>query len=132
MRKVLFAFSEYERNLIKARSAAGMKRKKANGGYVGGGIPYGWRIDHRSLVENPSEMAAIAQARTMRRLGATLDTIGEFFASWGVRLRRGKEWRRATVRGVINRANTDNYPPPAELSNMARAFMNLPLDPDAE
>lgn len=130
VRQILGAVAEYERAMIKMRAAAGRARKKQAGGWLGGYVPYGYRADGKGgLVEDEREMDAIAQALTMRKMGAPYRVIGEWFIAAGIRFRASKrgEWTPQTVRGVLLRATAEGKPTPQPLTSpMARMLMNLP------
>ena len=61
MRRIVDAFGEYERLLIKARTRAALKAKKARGERYGQ-VPYGHRLagDGNRLEPDPDEAAAVA------------------------------------------------------------------------
>jgi site-specific DNA recombinase len=67
MRQVLGSFAQYERHLIQMRMKMGTQAKYARGGWIGGGKPYGYRIQNNDLVVDG------AQAEVVRLLFGLLD-----------------------------------------------------------
>jgi site-specific DNA recombinase len=109
---MLSAFAEMERNQISERvvSALGYKRSK---GERMGNTPYGWSADLNTrnadgrtthaalLVENPTEQAVIAQIRTLRASGMSLQAIAGHLNDAGIRTRRGTPWRLEYVHSIV-------------------------------
>ena len=76
MRRMLAAFSEFERGMIAARTVAALAAKRAAGFRTGGNCPYGWQdVGGGKLEPVPSEQAVIRQAREMHKGGMSLRAI---------------------------------------------------------
>jgi len=103
MRRMVDAFAEYERAMIRARTKAALAVKKARGERVGK-IPYGYRLadDGVQLEEDPREQRVIARVQEYRRQGLSLRRVGECMASQGVAPRSGGKWHPETVKAYIN------------------------------
>src|SRR5436190_1719597 len=73
MRQIIDAFSEYERQIIKARTKAALQAKKRRGERVGQ-IPFGWRLGTGGciLTQHDEEQATLALLRQLRSTGYTL------------------------------------------------------------
>jgi site-specific DNA recombinase len=56
---ILSGFAGYEREIIRQRSMAGRHRAAATGRWLGGPVPYGYRIADVRLVPNETEIPAI-------------------------------------------------------------------------
>jgi DNA invertase Pin-like site-specific DNA recombinase len=130
IRTILGAVYEYDRKMITLRMQAGIARKRLAGQYCGGTIGYGFRPDPKkrgALMPVRSELDCIAQGLTMREMGASFRTIGEFWATdGGMRLRRAMDWHPQSVKNVLERAKAKGDPEPAVLGPLARQFMGLP------
>ncbi len=63
IRQVLGAVAQYERSMIRLRLRSGKARKRAAGGYVGGQVPLGWRVDGGEYVADDTEQAALDRMR---------------------------------------------------------------------
>ena len=83
MRTIIDAFSEYERLIIGARTAAALGAKKAKGECVGG-VPYGFSAVDGRLVPNEDERRVIAIARELSSQGESLRGICSTFKTQGV------------------------------------------------
>lgn len=62
------AFTEAERDRIRERIGQSKADQKARGRYLGGKIPFGWRVgpDGETMIEVPEEQAAIKQMIKLR------------------------------------------------------------------
>ena len=80
-----------------------------------GNIEFGFRLskDQRHLEPDPTEQAALAEIRNLRRQGHTLRGIAAILNSRGHRTRRGTEWRLESVARVVNQ---DARPPHAKIA----------------
>lgn len=103
LRRMVDAFSEYERSLIRARTRAALRVKKGRGERVGG-VPFGFCVgpDGRSLVPDPGEQATIDRIRVLRAHGATLNAIARTLGAERVPC-RGARWHATTIMRVIAR-----------------------------
>lgn len=81
------AFAEAERDRIRERIANVKADQRARGRYLGGKLPFGYRVGPTGeLVEQPEEQAAIGAARRMRAEGASLRAIAMALHAEGVRI----------------------------------------------
>jgi DNA invertase Pin-like site-specific DNA recombinase len=104
VRRMLGSIAQYEREVIRLRLMAGRTRKKLEGGYAGGGPPFGWAAVRGQLVKIPDEQLAIRRMRTLREVGQSYRQIAAELERRGYRSRapHGK-WRPDTIRGIIMR-----------------------------
>jgi putative DNA-invertase from lambdoid prophage Rac len=73
---ILSAVAEAERDRIRERVATVKADQRARGRYLGGIVPFGWRIgDTGALVEVPEQQQAIRRMRELRQAGKTLRAI---------------------------------------------------------
>lgn len=103
IRQVLGAVADYERAMIRLRMAAGANRKKANGGYAGGGIPFGFRTEGHDLVSDASERKALKVMRELRSRGDSLREIARELDSQGLKPRKGESWHPHSVSRILSR-----------------------------
>lgn len=105
LRGILQLLSEYERALIKARTSAALKAKRARGERAGE-IPLGYadQGDGR-LVPVPAEQEAIQLAQQLHREGQTLRAIGAALEARGY-APRGRGWHPQTVARMIQGPST--------------------------
>ena len=103
VRHILGAAADYVRAQTVARMAAGKRRKRAAGGFVGGVPPFGWRSQDRELVEDPAEQATLARIRELRGQGSSLRAIGTTLEAEGHRPRRGQHWAPNVLARILER-----------------------------
>jgi Resolvase, N terminal domain/Shedu protein SduA, C-terminal len=100
MVQMLGVFAEFERATIVERTIAGMQRKAERGEWVGGNIPFGYRLDadRHFLVPEPTEASVVPllfQRYTERLQGSS--ALAKWLTERGLRTRQGKPFnvRRA-------------------------------------
>jgi putative DNA-invertase from lambdoid prophage Rac len=76
---MLAALAEFERERILERTRDGRRGKKARGGFIGGTVPFGYRVEGEGsqahLVEVPEEQAALASILELREAGLSLRDV---------------------------------------------------------
>jgi putative DNA-invertase from lambdoid prophage Rac len=81
------AFAEAERDRIRERVAQTKADQKARGRYLGGKVPFGFRIgEDGQLVEHEAEQQAIRTMIAMRREGVALRPIAAAMAERGFKI----------------------------------------------
>lgn len=93
MRRMLDAFAEYERALIKARTRKALRVKKERGELTGT-APYGLQVGADGVHLEPSdvEQRIIGRALALNAEGLTIRAITERLNSEGHRNRAGRTW----------------------------------------
>lgn len=105
MRRIVDAFSEYERLVIKSRTKAALAVKRANGKRISR-TPFGYNLaaDGTTLVVNPAEQAVVAEILAMRNRGLSFEKIAATLTDRRIPTKRGNgRWNQATVRGLCKR-----------------------------
>ena len=102
MRRMVDAFAEYERLIIKARTCAALAVKKSRGGRTGG-VPYGFALAADGVHLDPcaAEQEIIAAARTLKAAGLSLRKIGAELEARGMLPRTGRSWHAETVKALL-------------------------------
>jgi DNA invertase Pin-like site-specific DNA recombinase len=102
MRRIIDAFAEYERLLIRARTKAALAVKKSRNERTGD-IPYGSRLasDGVHLEGHDSEQQMIERVKQYRDSGLSLRAIGAQLDATGIRPRGGGRWHPQTVANVL-------------------------------
>jgi DNA invertase Pin-like site-specific DNA recombinase len=114
MRRMIDAFAEYERLIIKARTRAALAAKKRRGERTGK-VPYGFDLvdDGRSskkglpiaLVDNVDEQAAIEIMIGLESAGLSLRAIAEDLTSRGIPTKEGgPAWCHSSVKRILARS----------------------------
>lgn len=102
MRRIVDAFAEYERALIRSRTKAAL-RVKRNRGERAGNVPYGYRLaeDAKTLTANDDERAVIARVHTLRSSGLGVRRIVAVLEQEGVTGRSGKPLCKSAVENMV-------------------------------
>lgn len=105
MRRIVDAFAEYERLVIKARTRAAMRAKGARGERLGM-IPLGSRLgdDNRTLVDDPTELAVLDTIRDLAAAGMRPHAIARTLTARGIPTKTGRPiWTHRAVGLVLKR-----------------------------
>jgi DNA invertase Pin-like site-specific DNA recombinase len=103
MRRMVDAFAEYERALIRSRTSAALRAKVARGEHVGR-PRYGWRVEDGELVAIEDEQAVIREAVQLRAQGLTLRAVSAALADAGMVSRTGRPFGPSQVRSMTRAA----------------------------
>lgn len=103
--RMLDAFAEYERLIIKARTKGALRAKKERSERTGS-VPYGHQIDPvdvKKLVVNDDEQKAIEVIRELRGRGESLQKIADYLAANGFKTKRWHmKWHKQTISNILN------------------------------
>jgi DNA invertase Pin-like site-specific DNA recombinase len=119
IRQIMGAVAEYEKDLIVARLAAGRRRKrKTDGGYSGGFVPYGYQVEGEGedahLTEKPEEAQAVRRIFIDYLAGASMRDLADALEADGIKTKRGGRWASATLGNILaNEAYTGATGAPA-------------------
>ena len=112
MRRIVDAFGEYERLVIKARTKAALGAKARRGERTGR-VPFGFDLvdDGRrskkglplALVANPAEQTIIAEIRALAAGGMPPVAIARELARRAVPSKTGASWSNAAIRRILAR-----------------------------
>jgi DNA invertase Pin-like site-specific DNA recombinase len=102
MRRLIDAFAEYERLIIRERTASAMQAKKARKERVGA-IPYGYSLsdDGIHLEENEAEQMVITQIKELRAAGLNLSAICRELERQGFYTRTGRPFTAEQIKRVL-------------------------------
>lgn len=87
---ILAGVSQWEREAIGERTSAALQHKQAQGEYIGGTAPYGYRIAGERVEQEPGEQATIKAARALHASGLSLRKVAAALAAQGLVSREGK------------------------------------------
>lgn len=89
---------------IVERLERGRRAKAALGGYAGyGSPPFGQQSVNGVLVDLPQEQKTIELIRRHHKSGKSLQQIAEWLNRHGYRTKRGQDWKRISVKRVLDR-----------------------------
>jgi len=101
MRRIIDAFSAYERALIGMRTKAALQAKKVRGERIGG-LPFGFQAGTSGkLVPLATEIGTLSVIQDLRASGASLAKIAEALEQQGLRPKRGSKWHASSVRSIL-------------------------------
>lgn len=103
MRRIVDAFAEYERLIIRARTKSALAVKSGRGERVGQ-VPFGARLaaDGVHLEANPAELRVLELVRELRAEGLSIRAIADRLDADGVPARGGR-WHPTTVARLLDR-----------------------------
>ena len=105
MLHILSVFAQFERESIAERIRLGIRRRKAENGWLGGPVPVGCRIDEGSgskkLVIDPTTGPIVSQCWTLICNGSSLRDVAEYLDSNEIKPARKKGWRLNTVHNLL-------------------------------
>jgi site-specific DNA recombinase len=102
MRRMVDAFAEYERALIRARTRAALAVKRSRGERAGN-VPFGKAPgEGPRLAEEPGELATIARARSLRAEGLSYHAVRRRLELEGHRGRTGRPLAYVQVYNICN------------------------------
>ena len=82
---ILSAVAEAERDRTRERIAEVKRDQRARNRYLGGKVPFGWRVGEAGdLVEVPDQQQALQQMRALRGQGLSLRSVADQMAAAGV------------------------------------------------
>ena len=102
MRRMVDAFAEYERALIKARTSAALRQKRKRNERVGA-VRYGYKLANDGRTERPvsDEQATIRLAVSLRDQGLSLRRISAALAEQGRVSRTGRPFAASQVQRML-------------------------------
>ena len=100
IRQIIGVVSQYERAVIRGRMMAGKAAKAAQGGFLGGRIPYGFKLENGEIVTDDNEQTVVALVGRLRASGASLREIAAHLDADGLRPREGDRWHPNTIRRI--------------------------------
>jgi len=101
-RNIMASVAEFEGKLIHERLLKGRRRKAAQGGYVGGWLPYGYRRgENREVEVAPEEAEVVRRVFTWSSEGRTLQWIADRLNERSIPSRNGGVWHASTIRGML-------------------------------
>jgi site-specific DNA recombinase len=100
---LLTSVTQWEREVIGERTSAVMRHMQEEGRYIGGGVPFGFRVEGGELLEEEEEQAILRELRALRDRGLPLRRIAEELNARGA-FRRGAPWHAMAVSRVLRAA----------------------------
>jgi DNA invertase Pin-like site-specific DNA recombinase len=100
-RRIVDVFAEHERDVIRSRTRAALRAKRARGERAGA-VPFGFvALEGGRLVEDLDEQKALAFMREKRASGAGWKAIARALRASSFRPKRAKAWSPSSVRSIL-------------------------------
>ena len=101
MRRIVDAFAEYERLIIKARTRSALAAKRTRRERLGT-TPLGYTTTEAgTVIAAPAELVTVTRARELRAEGLTLRAIADTLTREGHQTKRGGQWAPATIAAIV-------------------------------
>jgi len=101
-RNIMASMAQLEGQIIAERLSKGRRRKAAQGGYVGGWLPYGYRHENGAVVRVPEEADAVRRIFESRARGMPYEKIAWRLSMDKVPTQRGGTWQVSTLRRIVS------------------------------
>ena len=98
---ILASVSQWERETIGERTRDAMQHKQANGEYIGGEAPYGFKLVAGELIEDEAEQEVIQKAKTYHAEGLSLRKIAAELDKQGIKTRRGSIFAANQIKRMV-------------------------------
>lgn len=104
-RSLLLFVAEQERKNIALRTSQGRHVKALNGGYSGGRIPYGYRVENKKLVVYEPEAEIVRKIFELDKQGVSRLGIARELTRLGYKTRSGRDFIHSGVRSILDNEN---------------------------
>ena len=103
LRQICEAIAEENRKAIIERLLKGRQERVRKGHYPGGNIPYGYRMEKKTLVPHAAEAEVVRQIIRLQIGGVPVREIVNALNRREARRRNGKPWTVRQVRAILSR-----------------------------
>ena len=97
---VLASVSQWEREAIGERTSVAMRHKQSKGEYIGGKVPYGFRLVDGELIKHESEQRVMSAVKEFREAGLSYRAIIQELELRGFKSRSGKTFSPMQVKRI--------------------------------
>jgi DNA invertase Pin-like site-specific DNA recombinase len=98
---ILASVSQWERETIAERTRDAILHKQANGEYIGGEAPYGFKLVDGELIEDEAEQEVIQKAKAYQAQGLSLRKIAAELDKQGIKTRRGSIFAANQIKRMV-------------------------------
>ena len=102
-RNICASLAQFEGRLLHERLVKGMQVKAARGGYCGGLVPYGYKVEKGKFVVIEEEAAAVRQIFRWRIEGRSVRWIVNELTERAIKTKRDRIWKPGTIYRIMNR-----------------------------
>lgn len=101
-RSLLLFVAEQERKNIAMRTTQGRHAKALTGGYSGGRVPYGYKLENKILVIDEAEAEIVRLVFEKAKNGQSRLSIANDINKMGYRTRKNKEFLHTGIRSILD------------------------------
>lgn len=102
IRQVLGSFAQYEKSVIAMRLELGRNRKANKGGYAGGNVSLGYKVQNSELKIDESSAETVKSIFHMKRYNRlSLNEIARELNRKGIPTARGGKWYARTIKYIL-------------------------------
>jgi len=106
LKTIIQAFSEFERQSIRARVKATLELKKSKGERISRWAEYGYNFteDGKRVIENDEEQKVLRLIKTLKDEGKGIQAVKDELEAEGIKTKRGKDvWHYQSVRNIYKK-----------------------------
>ncbi len=101
-RNIMASMAQLEGQIIAERLSKGRRMKAAQGGYIGGWLPYGYRHEDGAVAVVPQQADAVRRIFESRATGMPYEKIAWRLSMDKVPTQRGGTWQVSTLRRIVS------------------------------
>jgi DNA invertase Pin-like site-specific DNA recombinase len=99
--RIMAVLAEFESDVIKERTTMALDHLRRKGMRISGKIPFGFNLEGKSLVPNPTEQLARDRIIKMRAENISLRAIAEELNKLKIRSKGGKPWGASSIQSIL-------------------------------
>lgn len=101
MRTMLSAMAEFERSMIRTRIKQTKAYQKQKGKFLGGKVPYGYKVIGNKLIKDPEEQKVIQHMIRLRDDGLSYSRVSKKLLELNYTTRKGTKFANVQIQRVI-------------------------------
>jgi len=101
-RSMMLFVAEQERKNIALRTSHGREIKANAGGYAGGGVPFGYKVEKGQLVINDAEARIVQEIFSLDKDNISQVKIAQYLNEQGFRTKTGTPFNQVKIHYIIN------------------------------
>ena len=101
VRTILSAVGEMERSLIALRVKQSKQHLKSKGKYLGGVVPFGYKVEDTYLIDDPQEQTIIQTVLNLREDGYSYRRVTNELSKLGMTTRKGTEFSLIQLQRIV-------------------------------
>jgi len=99
---ILATFGEFERETISERTQNGRKAQAKDNKYVGGAMPYGYKLDRGQIRVEEEQAAIVKEVFELYLDGKSYNKIATILTSRGIATQKGGKWSAQHIKKMVS------------------------------